>query len=432
MSDRVELGDLVRLIRLGSVPTDVGADVRAALSTWGVGDTVLGGVALLGVRPPGSPKAVDAVVVLPRGVVVVVGVDLPDPAVRLEAPLTGQWKIDGWPLVRPDGAVSPAAEALEAALAVGQRIQEMRAEPLPVTTIVAVGPYVGHVTQPTVDLNRGVRVLHPKPTSLLAAVRELATSDRPCSVDHAARLLAVLSPVGTPPTTAQLLAEGFADAVTADLATASTVLLPKLPSTTTAKDPVTKTPKLLPYLAAGLVALLAVVGIVVASTSGDAPQASPPVTSEPLPTTVVVDGENFTPRGTGQDADCAGHSFGDVGAWLAEHPCSALRRAQYEAKAGDRRMGLAVAEVGMPDAASAQELHGVVATAGSGGVTPLLQDGRAWPSGPKSFDHSAFASAVTGTRVVLAQAVWVDGESTPTDPELAAAALRALRLPAGR
>ncbi|HWO61319.1 MAG TPA: hypothetical protein VNO31_14920, partial [Umezawaea sp.] len=94
MSDRVELGDLVRLIRLGSVPTEVGADVRAALSTWGVGDAVLGGVALLGVQPPGSPKAVDAVVVLPRGVVVVVGVDLPDPAVRLEAPLTGQWRID--------------------------------------------------------------------------------------------------------------------------------------------------------------------------------------------------------------------------------------------------------------------------------------------------------------------------------------------------
>ncbi|MEO6089089.1 MAG: hypothetical protein ABIQ18_38850 [Umezawaea sp.] len=427
MSDRVELGDLVRLIRLGSMPTDVGADVRAALSTWGAGDAVLGGVALLGVQPPGSPKAVDAVVVLPRGVVVIVGVDLPDPAVRLEAPLTGQWKIDGWPLVRPDGAVSPAAEALEAALAVGERIQEMRAEPLPVTTVVAVGPYVGHVTQPTSDLNRGVRVLHPKPTSLLAAVRELATSDRPCSVDHAAKLLAVLSPVGSPPTTRELLAEGFADAVTDDLATAETMLLPKVSARA-----VTRSPKRLPYLAAGVVALLAVVGILVATTSGDTQQAAPPVTSEPLPTTVVVDGANFTPRGTGRDADCAGHSFGDVSAWLAKHPCTVLRRAQYETKAGDRRMGVAVAEVGMPDAVGAQELHGVVATAGSGGVTPLVKEGTTWPSGPKSFDSSAFASAVSGTRVVLAQAVWVDGDSSATDPELVAAALRALRLPAGR
>ena len=432
VSDRVELGDLVRLIRLGSVPTEVGADVRAALSTWGAGDAVLGGVALLGVQPPGSPKAVDAVVVLPRGVVVVVGVDLPDPAVRLEAPLSGQWRIDGWPLVRPDGAVSPAAEALEAALAVGKRIQEMRAEPLPVTTVVAVGPYVGTVIQPTVDLNRGVRVLHPKPTSLLAAVRELATSDRPCSVDHAAKLLAVLSPTGTPPTTRDLLAEGFADAITSDLASASTMLLPKLPAASRTKQLAAKSPKFLPYAAAALVALLAVVGIVVATSDDSTPQSAPPATSEPLPTTVVVDGENFTPRGTGQDKDCAAHSFGDVSAWLSKHSCTALHRAQYETKIGNRRVGVAVAEIALPDALSAQELHGVVATAGSGGITTLLKEGKTWTNGPKSFDRSAFASTVKTTRVLLAQAVWTDGDSTTTDPDLTKAAERALRLPASQ
>ncbi|MCS7476441.1 hypothetical protein ACFFQW_45665 [Umezawaea endophytica] len=422
----------MRLIRLGSVPTEVGADVRAALSTWGAGDAVLGGVALLGVQPPGSPKAVDAVVVLPRGVVVVVGVDLPDPAVRLEAPLSGQWRIDGWPLVRPDGAVSPAAEALEAALAVGKRIQEMRAEPLPVTTVVAVGPYVGTVVQPTVDLNRGVRVLHPKPTSLLAAVRELATSDRPCSVGHAEKLLAVLSPTGTPPTTRDLLAEGFADAITSDLASASTVLIPKLPTAGKTKQLAAKAPKLLPYAAAALVALLAVVGIIVATSDDSSPRTAAPTTSEPLPTTVVVDGENFTPRGTGQDTDCAAHSFGDVSAWLSKHRCTALHRAQYETKIGDRPVGVAVAEVALADALSAQELHGVVATAGSGGITTLLKEGKSWPNSPRSFDRSAFASTVKNTRVLLAQAVWVEGDSTATDPDLLKAAERALRLPASQ
>ena len=50
--------------------------------------------------------------VLPRGVLVIAGVDLPDPAMRLDAPLTGAWKTDGWPLVRPgDRAPNPAAEA---------------------------------------------------------------------------------------------------------------------------------------------------------------------------------------------------------------------------------------------------------------------------------------------------------------------------------
>ena len=201
----------MRLIRLGTEPSAVGADVRAALSTWGNGDAVLGGVALLGVRPPDSPRELDAVIVLPRGVLVVVGVDLPDPAMRLEAPLNGPWKIDGWPLTRPDGATNPAAEALAASTAVARRIQDMRGEPLPVTTVVAVGPYVGQVVQPTVDLNRGVRVLHPKPTTLLAAARELATSDRPCSTGHAAKLIAVLAPTGTQPARQLLLAEGSSD-----------------------------------------------------------------------------------------------------------------------------------------------------------------------------------------------------------------------------
>ena len=429
MSDRVELCDLVRLIRLGAVPSEVGADVRAALSTWGVGDSVLGGVALLGVQPPGSPRALDAVVVLPRGVVVIVGVDLPDPAMRLEAPLNGQWKIDGWPLVRPDGAVSPAAEALEAALAVGQRIQAMRAEPLPVTTVVAVGPYVGQVIQPTVDLNRGVRVVHPKPTTLLACVRELATSERPCSVDHAAKLLAVLSPSGGPPATRDLLAEGFADAITTDLASASTMLLPKLPGTAPAATPAGKAPRWLPYLAAALVALVVIIGIVVAATSGGAPQAAPPVTSEPLPTTVVVDGANFLPRGVGQDSDCAKHAFGDVQAWLAGHQCVVLRRAQYETTVGDRKIGVAVAEVSVADVPAAQELHTVAATPGAGGITTLLKDGKAWANGPKTFDRSAFASAAKGAQVRLAQAVWVDGESVATDPDLITVAERALRLP---
>ncbi len=65
----------MRLIRFGKEPSQVGADVRAALATWGSGENILGGVALLGVQPPGCPRALDALVVLPRGVIVIVGVD---------------------------------------------------------------------------------------------------------------------------------------------------------------------------------------------------------------------------------------------------------------------------------------------------------------------------------------------------------------------
>ncbi|MFD0205715.1 MULTISPECIES: hypothetical protein [Saccharothrix] len=412
----------MRLIRLGTEPSAVGADVRAALSTWGNGDAVLGGIALLGVRPPDSPRDLDAVIVLPRGVLVVVGVDLPDPAMRLEAPLNGPWKIDGWPLTRPDGAMSPAAEALEATTAVARRIQDMRGEPLPVTTVVAVGPYVGQVVQPTVDLNRGVRVLHPKPTTLLAAARELATSDRPCSAEHAAKLVAVLAPTGVPPTRQHLVAEGFSDTA-ADLASASTMLLPKV-------TPVPTSRKVLPYVGGALLAVLLVVALIISLSAGDRADSSTSSSPTPQPTTVVVDGRNFSPRGADRTDDCAGHAFGDVQAWLSEHVCMQLRRAQYETTVDGRRAGVAIAELSLPDATRAGELQAIASVAGAGGVTPLVKEGRGWEGGPASFDRSAGKVSVKGAQLRITQVVWVEGDQDPADPKLAQLVDQALRLPA--
>ena len=414
----------MRLIRLGTEPSAVGADVRAALSTWGNGDAVLGGVALLGVRPPDCPRELDAVIVLPRGVLVVVGVDLPDPAMRLEAPLNGPWKIDGWPLTRPDGATSPAAEALAATTAVAHRIQDMRGEPLPVTTVVAVGPYVGQVVQPTVDLNRGVRVLHPKPTTLLAAARELATSDRHCSAEHAAKLVAVLAPTGAPPSRQHLIAEGFSDAA-ADLASASTMLLPKVTAPPAKRQ-------VLPYVGGVVVAVLLIIALVISLTPGDTADSSTSPTPTQQPTTVVVDGRNFTPRGADRTDDCAGHAFGDVQAWLSQHVCMQLRRAQYETTVDGRKAGVAIAELSLPDAARAAELHAIAAVAGAGGVTPLVGEGREWPGGPASFDRSAITVAAKGAQVRITQVVWAEGDQDPADPKLAALTDQALRLPASQ
>ena len=179
----------MRLIRLGEVKSEVGVDIRAALASWGRKDTVVGGITLTGAQPPGCPRPIDAIIVLPRGILVVVGVDLPDPAVRLDAPLTGQWKTDGWPLVRGDGAMNPGTEAIEAAGSVCAHLERSRVEQLPLGTVVAVGPYVSQVFQPTTDLLRGVRILHPEPMTLLTAVRELAVCQRPCSTEDASRIL---------------------------------------------------------------------------------------------------------------------------------------------------------------------------------------------------------------------------------------------------
>ncbi|MFS8100215.1 hypothetical protein LFM09_24090 [Lentzea alba] len=406
----------MRLIRLGAEPSAIGADVRAALTACGAGTEVLGGVALTGVHPPDCPMPLDAIVVLPKGVLVIVGVDLPDPAVKLEAPLGGQWKIDGWPLVSQDGAPNPATEAVAAATAVAQRIQAMRAEPLPVSTVVAVGPFVSQVVQPTVDLNRGVRVLHPKPSTLLTAARELATSSVPCTAEHAVKLLAILQNTGTPPTAATLLAEGFKDAA-ADLASASTMLIPKI----NAKPLIPRKRLPWPYLAiAGLVSLILVVWLTVALSGDDKPADATPVPSTTLPTTVVVDGTTFVPKDTRKDKDCSAQAFGDVKAWLIANECKEILRATYETTVNGKQATVLVADLDVLDSPSAAAFHKVVAAPGSGGVHGL--DG-------KPLENAAFASGVKGNHGQLAFVVWSGGAG---DQSLEPIAKQALRLPATR
>ncbi|WP_053737718.1 hypothetical protein [Nocardia sp. NRRL S-836] len=412
----------MRLIRLGAEPSAIGADVRAALTACGAGTEVLGGVALTGVQPPDCPLPLDAVVVLPKGVLVIVGVDLPDPAVKLEAPLGGPWSIDGWPLVSQDGSPNPATEAVAAATAVAQRLQAMRAEPLPVSTVVAVGPFVSQVVQPSADLNRGVRVLHPKPSTLLTAARELATSAVPCSAEHAAKLLAVLQTTGTPPDAALLLSEGFTDAVSPDLASASTMLIPKI----NARPPVGKrlphnwARLRWPYLAAaGLLVLVLLGWLVVALPGGDA-QVGATETPPPGPTTVVVDGTTFVPKDTKKDKDCAAQAFGDVKAWLVANECGQILRATYETTVSTRKATVLVADLDVLDGPSAKAFHAIVAAPGSGGVngpdgTPLA--------------NAAFASGMKGSHVQLAFVVWSGGAG---DPALDPIAKQALRLPASR
>ncbi|MEW2502336.1 hypothetical protein AB0878_17815 [Amycolatopsis sp. NPDC047767] len=199
----------MRLVRLGQQPSRVAEDVRAALASLGRGSTVIGGVALIGARPAGGERAVEAVVVLPKGVLIVIGVDLPDPALRLEAPLGGPWKADGWPLVHGDDAVNPATEALDLSAECERRIAELAPGSGPVGTIVAVGPYVETVDQPPADLAGPVRVLHPTPTTMLAATVSLATARSPRSLDQARALIGALAPDAPEMSDEVLLGEGF-------------------------------------------------------------------------------------------------------------------------------------------------------------------------------------------------------------------------------
>ncbi|CAM4113236.1 hypothetical protein KIPE111705_41040 [Kibdelosporangium persicum] len=429
----------MRLIRLGNETSAVGADVRAALASWGRGEGVVGGVALIGCRPPDCPDAVDAIVILPRGILVVVGVDLPDPAMRLDAPVNGQWKVDGWPLVRSDGAVNPAAEAVQAATAVVARLQAQRAEPVPVGTVIAVGPYVSRVSQPTSDLARGIRILHPEPTTLLTAARELAVYERRCSPQRANAILAALAPDHPPLSTEDLMAEGFANSADPGLAAASTLLIPRVapdaPRPVSAVRPAPKQLGWLPVTAVLLVGLLMVVGIIVAiAAAGDEPQTTEgPTTSVTVAQQAgqVVDGVPYTPKGTVTDTDCPARAFGDMQVWLQANRCVSLTRARYESTAGNEPIAVLVADLTFQDATVADAFLKLAAAPGTGSITDPSVQGTPWPDDRRPiFESAAYQAKQTGSQVRIVQVVWLDKAATPDDPDLLAAATRSLNLPA--
>jgi hypothetical protein len=193
-------------VRCAEPPSRIGTDLRAMLTAIGPGDDVLGGVALLGLRLPGLNLIIDAVLVLPRGVIVMSGIDLPGPALRLDAPNNGPWRVDGWRLVRPG---SPTSGALAAASAVGARLEAPGAPDLPLSAVLAVGPYVRDVVRPDGDAGRAPIVLHPTPRLLVRTATRLSGAPHRCDVTTAGVLLGLLAP-GHGVTAEILAAEGFA------------------------------------------------------------------------------------------------------------------------------------------------------------------------------------------------------------------------------
>jgi hypothetical protein len=377
------------------------------------------------------------VVVLPRGVLVVVGVDLPDPAVRLDAPLSGQWKTDGWPLVRTDGAVNPAAEAVSTVTAIRRTLEQAKVEPLPVGTVVAVGPYVSQVHQPTSDLIRGVRILHPEPKTLLTAARELAVYPRPCTVGQASAILAALT---ADHGHIDLTGEGFTDSTVPEMAAASTTLIPRIEPTPRSPVPAAQAAgkarggpiRWLPAGAAMLVALLLLTGIVyaVASSGSSDEKRGATTTTRTESSDVTIDGVTFEPVGAISDTDCAAHAYGDVQVWLERNRCSELVRARYESTTDGKRAAILVAVLRFPESVLAGELNTIAERPGSGAIADASTEGTAWPGKSKPFfESAAFASGREGNSLKLVQAVWIGAPSTPDDQTLQNMAKGALEIP---
>ncbi|WP_338065554.1 hypothetical protein [Amycolatopsis antarctica] len=480
-------------MRLSAQSARVSDDIRAALTSLGRGNTVVGGVALIGVRVPGTERSVDALVVLPRGVIVVVAVDLPDPAMRLDAPLTGQWKADGWPLVRTGEAVNPAVEAVAGADGLLDALRPVLPGGLATGTVIAVGPYVETVDAPPAELNGTTRVLYPTPTSMLAATVSLASSDRPCTVDEVGAILRLFAPDARPPSAAALAAEGFAGATPPEpapehpLAIATVTVPAEHPGAPPAPAqpappreeplpaPVPQAPTASPSagypaarahvfgspapagaprpaaapvravprrpvtvrwvpIAAGVLLLGVLVLAIVLATGAEDTDEAPAATGAPppapaAPTSAPIDGITFTERAMGSDPTCAPHATGDLQADLEATDCGTLRRGSFETEVAGKRIAVSVAVATFEDAAAAERFKAAADTPGTGSIADLATATGRWPSAPPAFETTAYASSTANGSVRLVQACLIGGPSTPDDPDLVRAAAAGLRIP---
>lgn len=114
-------------------------------------------------------------------------------------------------------------------------------------------------------------------------------------------------------------------------------------------------------------------------------------------------GLRVTGRIVDDAADCAAHSYGRVREFFRDHPCTSLRRAQFEVRDRNGDVALVpIAWVDMPTEAEARQLKTLMDTAGTGNVTELSRERGRYRT--VRYTGDAYASRRDGTTVVNTQA----------------------------
>jgi hypothetical protein len=128
-----------------------------------------------------------------------------------------------------------------------------------------------------------------------------------------------------------------------------------------------------------------------------------------------------------RQTNCAAHAYGQVQSYFTRNPCVSVERLLASTNQRGRAVVIASNLVTLRSAAQAQQYLNLVNADGTGNISDLLRDGFSYPGGPDKLPDAAFASRQDGNKVWVAEAGYVGGISSATDPTLRAIAQEAIR-----
>ena len=173
-----------------------------------------------------------------------------------------------------------------------------------------------------------------------------------------------------------------------------------------------------------IAAVLIVIGFALSQSGGSQARPTSPIASAaPAVYTVQV---------TDVITNCASHSHGRTKSSFRSENCVKATRSLATGQVSGRPTIFVVSRIQMASAEAAASVKEVLDATGTGNLNDLLREGKTFPGAPSTMPDSGYASVQTGAVVVVAEAGFVHGPSSNTNPALRAAAARVAALVTAR
>src|ERR1035437_3359785 len=188
----------------------------------------------------------------------------------------------------------------------------------------------------------------------------------------------------------------------------------------------TRQPSLRVLVAGGAITVALIVGGFALSRTGSS-NATPtsPAASGAAPAVYAV-------QVTDVITDCASHSHGQTKNSFQNENCVKATRFLATGQVSGRPTIYVVSRIQMASAQAGASVKQVLDATGTGNLNDLLREGKTFPGAPNTMPDSGYASVQTDTVVVVAEAGFVHGPSSYTNPALRAAAARVAALVTAR